>query len=60
MLKRAFCSLLFITTSLSFSGASLAQAVSLDVIQKYTPTIYLHPYDKNHPMAVEEIGRAHV
>src|ERR1700723_2880435 len=24
------------------------------VIQQYAPPIYLHPYDKNHPMAVEE------
>jgi hypothetical protein len=31
-----------------------AQAVGLDVIEKYTPTIYLHPYDNHHPMAVEE------
>jgi hypothetical protein len=31
-----------------------APAVSLAVIQQYTPTIYLHPYDNNHPMAVEE------
>jgi hypothetical protein len=56
MLKRAFCSLLFIASSLSLSGTTFAQApaVSLDVIQKYTPTIYLHSYDKNHPMAVEE------
>ena len=56
MLKRAFCSLLFIASSLSLAGTTLAQApaVGLDVIQKYTPTIYLHTYDKNHPMAVEE------
>ena len=31
-----------------------APAVSLSVIQKYTPTIYLHPYDNHHPIAVEE------
>ena len=56
MIKRALRSLLFATTSLTLAGAALAQspAVSLDVIQKYTPTIYLHPYDKHHPMAVEE------
>ncbi len=36
-------------------GVAHAQgpAVSLDVIQKYTPTIYLHPYDNHHPMAIE-------
>ena len=40
---------------LAATGASHAQspAVSLDVIQKYAPTIYLHPYDNHHPMAVE-------
>jgi hypothetical protein len=56
MLKRAFHSLLFIASSVSLAGTTLAQApaVSLDVIQKYAPTIYLHPYDKHHPMAVEE------
>lgn len=38
------------------AGVSHAQgpAVSLDVIEKYAPTIYLHPYDNHHPMAVEE------
>jgi hypothetical protein len=56
MIKRALCSLLFATTSLFLAGATQAQspAVSLDVIQKYAPTIYLHTYDKHHPMAVEE------
>ena len=41
--------------ALLLANASHAQspAVSLDVIQKYTPTIYLHPYDNHHPMAVE-------
>jgi hypothetical protein len=41
---------------LGASGASHAQGpvVGLDVIQKYAPTIYLHPYDNHHPMAVEE------
>jgi hypothetical protein len=40
---------------LAATGVSHAQspAVSLDVIQKYAPTIYLHPYDNHHPMAVE-------
>lgn len=43
------------TLALSVVGVSHAQtpAVSLGVIQKYTPTIYLHPYDNHHPMAVE-------
>jgi len=38
------------------AGASQAQGpvVSLDVIEKYAPTIHLHPYDNHHPMAVEE------
>jgi hypothetical protein len=41
--------------TLLLAGTSHAQgpAVGLDVIQKYTPTIYLHPYDNHHPMAVE-------
>jgi NAD(P)H-hydrate repair Nnr-like enzyme with NAD(P)H-hydrate dehydratase domain len=41
---------------LAGTGVSHAQApaVSLAVIQQYAPTIYLHPYDNNHPMAVEE------
>jgi Vacuolar protein sorting-associated protein 62/Ricin-type beta-trefoil lectin domain len=40
---------------LAAAGAAHAQtpAVGLDVIQKYAPTIYLHPYDNHHPMAVE-------
>jgi hypothetical protein len=43
------------TLLLSAAGAAQAQtpAVGLDVIQKYAPTIYLHPYDNHHPMAVE-------
>ena len=45
----------FVTTLLAGAGAAHAQspAVSLAVIQKYAPTIYLHPYDNHHPMAVE-------
>ena len=44
-----------LATLLSVVGVCHAQtpAVSLDVIQKYAPTIYLHPYDNHHPMAVE-------
>jgi hypothetical protein len=44
-----------LATLLSVVGVCHAQtpAVGLDVIQKYTPTIYLHPYDNHHPMAVE-------
>jgi hypothetical protein len=43
------------TLLLAAAGAAHAQtpAVGLDVIQKYAPTIYLHPYDNHHPMAVE-------
>jgi hypothetical protein len=44
-----------LATLLSVVGVCHAQtpAVSLDVIQKCTPTIYLHPYDNHHPMAIE-------
>lgn len=46
-----FASLLLLVTA----GVSHAQApaVSLAVIQKYAPTIYLHPYDNHHPTSVE-------
>src|ERR1700758_1025973 len=45
------------TLLLSAAGPSHAQtpAVGLDVIQKYAPTIYLHPYDNHHPMAVQPV-----
>jgi len=56
MIKRTPYALALLALLLSFANVTLAQGpvVSLDVIQKYAPTIYLHPYDKNHPMAVEE------
>src|ERR1700744_4187719 len=46
---------LTVSTLLLAAAAAHAQtpAVGLDVIQKYAPTIYLHPYDNHHPMAVE-------
>ena len=56
MLKRSLHVMSRAAALLSAVGVSHAQspAVSLDVIQKYAPTIYLHPYDNHHPMAVEE------
>ena len=39
--------LLLAATSVSHAQSP---AVGLDVIQKYAPTIYLHPYDNHHPM----------
>jgi hypothetical protein len=53
MIKRSLH--LMSLAALLLAGTSHAQgpAVGLDVIQKYTPTIYLHPYDNHHPMAVE-------
>ena len=55
-MKRPLYLMLLVMPLLMAAGLSHAQApaVSLDVIQKYTPTIYLHPYDNHHPMAVEE------
>jgi VPS62-like protein len=47
--------------AVAFAGCCLAtlatghaQAVSLDVIQKYAPSIYLNAYDNNHPSSVED------
>ena len=52
LLPATACAALLLGTA----GVSHAQgpAVSLAVIQQYAPTIYLHPDDNNHPMAVEE------
>src|ERR1700722_19854389 len=52
LLPATACAALLLGTA----GVSHAQgpAVGLAVIQQYAPTIYLHPDDNNHPMAVEE------
>ena len=56
MIKRTLHTLTRVALLLALAGAAQAQspAVSLAVIQQYAPTVYLHPYDKHHPMAVEE------
>ena len=54
MTMRLPCAAFLATLMLAVTGASHAQVVSLDVIQKYAPTIYLHPYDNHHPIEVEE------
>lgn len=56
MIKRTLHTLARIALLLALAGAAQAQSptVSLSVIQQYAPTIYLHPYDKHHPMAVED------
>ena len=55
MLKRSLHVMALTALLQCVVGVSHAQGpvVSLDVIQKYTPTIYLHPYDNHHPMAIE-------
>jgi hypothetical protein len=51
MLNRSLPVTSLATLLLSVGGVSHAQtpAVSLDVVQKYAPTIYLHPYDYPTP-----------
>ena len=45
-----FAALLLVTAGVSHAQGPV---VSLAVIQKYAPTIYLHPYDNHHPTSVE-------